>query len=405
MTAARRGLPLAALLSGIVALSALLPLAALLLAALSGHVGAAAWTLALGGAASGAAGAAWLAARLGGRLRALVREVERIRRLDLDAPAQRGGDTAETDALDDAMAGMKGALRTFGVYVPRDLVRKLTAEGAEVKLGGERRRLTVMFSDVQGFTTIAERMDPEELMHVTSAYFQALTDDLLEHHATIDKYIGDAVMALWNAPRRDLAHAMHGCRAALHARALTLRLEEEFAARGWPRLHTRFGLHSGEAVVGNVGSSDRMAFTAIGSMVNIASRIEGMNKMYGTQILVSEQTRLGAGNAFVFRPVDMVLAKGAQDPLEVHQLVGLAFAQDPKDAALVAPPALVARLPAWGEAIRRYRAGQFDRAREALHEAGDPQQDPLVAAYAERLARFPDGPPAGWSPLTRLDSK
>jgi adenylate cyclase len=219
MTPARLGLPLVVLLFGIVALSALLPLAALLLAALSGHVGATAWALAVGGVAAGAAGAAWLAARLGGRLRGLTREVERIRRLDLDAPAQRGGGTAETNALDDAMAGMKGALRTFSVYVPRDLVRKLTAEGAEVKLGGERRRLTVMFSDVQGFTTIAEPMDPEELMHVTSAYFQALTDNLLDHHATIDKYIGDAVMALWNAPKRDLAHAMHGCRAALHARA------------------------------------------------------------------------------------------------------------------------------------------------------------------------------------------
>lgn len=405
MTTARRGLPLAALLFGIVALAALPALGALLVAAMSGEVGAALWALAAGGAVLGAAAAAWLAARLGGRLHGLAREVERIRRLDLDAPAQRGGGTAEIAALDEAMEGMKGALRTFSVYVPRDLVRKLTAEGAEVKLGGERRRLTVMFSDVQGFTTIAEPMDPEELMQVTSAYFQAVTDDLLAHHATIDKYIGDAVMALWNAPKRDLAHAMHGCRAALHARALTLRLEEEFAARGWPRLHTRFGLHSGEAVVGNVGSSDRMAFTAIGSMVNIASRLEGMNKMYGTQILVSEQTRLGAGNAFVFRPVDLVLAKGAQDPLEVHELVGLTFAQDPKEAALVAPPAVVARLPAWGEAIRRYRAGQFDHAREALREAGDPREDPLVAAYAERLARFPDGPPPGWSPVTRLDSK
>ena len=103
------------------------------------------------------------------------------------------------------------------------------------------RRGYVMFSDVQGFTTIAERMDPEELMHITSTYFQALTDTLLEQHATIDKYIGDAIMAIWNAPKRDLAHAMHGCRGALHAKHLTLQLEQEFAVRGWPRLHTRFG--------------------------------------------------------------------------------------------------------------------------------------------------------------------
>jgi adenylate cyclase len=262
-----------------------------------------------------------------------------------------------------------------------------------------------MFSDVQGFTTIAERMDPEELMRITSGYFQALTDDLLEHHATIDKYIGDAVMAIWNAPKRDLAHAMHGCRAALHARALTLRLEAEFAGRGWPRLHTRFGIHTGDAVVGNVGSSDRMAYTAIGSMVNLASRLEGMNKMYGTQILVSEASRIGAGSGFVFRPVDLVLAKGTQDPVEVHELVGLSVAGDPADAPLLADRALVGRLPAWGEAIRRFRAGQFEAARQALRDAGDPAEDPLVAAYAARLAQFPHGPPAGWSPVTRLDSK
>lgn len=407
MSGASRGTGLLPLLAGLLALACGLLVAALGVTAFASPAGLplAALGLALAGVAAGIGGAAFLALRLGSALRGLTREAEAIRRLDLDASAPVPGGAAEVNALGEALSGTKSALRLFSVYVPRDLVRKLMAEGAEAKLGGERRRLTVMFSDVQGFTTIAERMDPEELMHITSTYFQALTDDLLDHHATIDKYIGDAVMALWNAPKRDLAHAMHGCHAALHARHLTLRLEAEFAARGWPRLHTRFGLHSGEAVVGNVGSSDRMAYTAIGSMVNIASRLEGMNKMYGTQILVSEQTRLGAGNAFVFRPVDVVLAKGAQDPLEVHELVGLAVAPDAKDAPLLADPGLVARLPAWREAIRLYRAGQFDRAGEALREAGDPAKDPLIAAYAARLARFPDGPPEGWSPVTRLDSK
>lgn len=385
-----------ALLVGALALTATatptgVPFAALALAAL--------------GLLAGVAGAVFAAQRVAGALRRLGREAEAIRRLDLAAPLVPPGGTAEVAALGEAMGTMKSALRLFSVYVPRDLVRKLMAEGAEAELGGERRRLTVMFSDVQGFTTIAERMDPEELMRITSAYFQALTDDLLEHHATIDKYIGDAVMAIWNAPKRDLAHALHGCRAALHARALTLRLEQDYAARAWPPLHTRFGIHTGDAVVGNVGSSDRMAYTAIGSMVNLASRLEGMNKMYGTQILVSEATRIGAGSGFVFRPVDLVLAKGTQDPVEVHELVGLSVAADAKDAPLVADRTLVARLPAWGEAIRRFRAGQFAAARAALQDAGDPARDPLVAAYAARLAQHPDGPPAGWSPVTRLDSK
>lgn len=378
---------------------------------LSGAAAAAGWLAGAGAPGALVAfalglGGVVLAARSVARaLRALAQEAEAVRRLDLAQPLRVDTRIAEAERLADAMRGMKGALRLFSVYVPRDLVRKLMAEGAEVKLGGERRRLTVMFSDVQGFTTIAERMDPEELMRIASAYFQALTEDLQRNHATIDKYIGDAVMAIWNAPRRDLAHALHACRAALEARALTLRLEEEFAARGWPRLHTRFGLHSGEAVVGNVGSSDRMAYTAIGSMVNIASRLEGMNKMYGTQILVSEATRIGAGSGFVFRPVDLVQPKGAQDPLEVHELLGLSHAQDAAETPLVADAALVARLPAWGEAVRQWRGGQFARAMEALREAGDPARDPLLAAYAARLARYPEGPPSGWSPVTRLDSK
>jgi class 3 adenylate cyclase len=395
------------LLGGLVGVVALFMLGALVLTAAQTAGGAPlpALLLAAAGALAGAAGALLIARRIARDLAMLEQEADRVRRLDLDPSPAAGGAVAEVQKLGVAMEGMKGALRLFSVYVPRDLVRKLMAEGAAAELGGERRRLTVMFSDVQGFTSIAERMDPEELMRITSTYFQALTDDLIQHHATIDKYIGDAVMAIWNAPKRDLAHAMHACHAVLHARRLTLRLEEEFAARGWPRLHTRFGVHSGDAVVGNVGSTDRMAYTAIGSMVNIASRLEGMNKMYGTQILVSEQTRIGAGNAFVFRPVDVVLAKGTQDPLEVHELLGLSATAEEADRALIADPAMVARLPAWGDAIRAFRAGQFARATHALHDAGDPALDPLVAAYAARLARHPDGPPPGWSPITRLESK
>jgi adenylate cyclase len=345
---------------------------------------------------------AWRVAR---PLGTLTREAEAIRRLDLTQPLKLTTHISEVERLADAMAGMKNALRLFSVYVPRDLVRKLMAEGAEAELGGERRRITVMFSDVAGFTSIAERMDPETLMQVTSTYFQALTDDLLRNQATIDKYIGDAVMAIWNAPKRDLAHAMHGCRAALRARHLTQQLEDAFEARGWPRLHTRYGLHTGDAVVGNVGSSDRMAYTAIGSMVNLASRLEGMNKVYGTQILVSEQTRLAAGNAFVFRPVDLVLAKGASEPIEIHELLGVALPAEGGDEPILAGRAQVARLPAWNEAVRYWRAGQFREALAALREAGDPATDPLLATYATRLARHPDGPPAGWSPVTRLESK
>ena len=263
-----------------------------------------------------------------------------------------------------------------------------------------------MFTDVQDFTTIAEGQDPEELMRIVSAYFEEVTGELLRNNATIDKYIGDAVMALWNAPRRDLAHAMHACSGTLRTWHATERLAREFRARGWPALHTRFGVHSGSAVVGNVGSSDRMAYTAMGNVVNLASRLEGLNKFYGTQILVSDATVRGAGHAYVFRSVDLVVPKGAREAMEVFELLGLASARDPADAALVADPALAASLPAWQEMILCYRSGRFAAAQEALRRAGRPDGDPLAATYAERLARLVAQPPGpGWTPAMHFDEK
>jgi adenylate cyclase len=312
---------------------------------------------------------------------------------------------AEIARLSGAMDGMKSALRVFGAYVPRSLVGKLMQEEAAARIGGEKRPITVMFSDVEGFTTLAEGLPPEELMTIASAYFEELTTELLACHATIDKYIGDAVMALWNAPQDDRSHAWNACRAALQARLLTDRLCDRFAARGWPRLRTRFGLHTGEAVVGNLGSSDRMAYTAIGSMVNVASRLEGMNKAYGTQILVSEATRAAAGQGFVTRPVDLVLPKGAARPIELHELLGFAVVDRIADAPLRPDPAVAARLPAWRRMVGAYRAGRFAEAAAALAEAGDPSTDPLAAVYAERITELRAGAPAGWSPVLRFTTK
>jgi adenylate cyclase len=345
-----------------------------------------------------------LAWRIARPLAVLTQEAEAIRRLDLDGQVPVRSHITEVARLADAMDGMKGALRVFGAYVPRSLVGQLMAEGGAARLGGQQRTITVMFSDVEGFTTLAEGIAPEELMHITSAYFEELTRELLACHATIDKYIGDAVMALWNAPLDDGSHAQNACRAALQARLLTERLADRFAARGWPRLRTRFGLHTGEAVVGNVGSSDRMSYTAIGSMVNIASRLEGMNKTYGTGILISEATRLAAGAGFVTRPVDLVLAKGSDRPLELHELLGFAVVDDIADAPLRPDPRIAARLPAWRRMIGAYRAGRFDEAQAALAEAGA-ADDSLVALYAERLGSLRAGAPPDWSPVRRFTTK
>jgi adenylate cyclase len=382
---------------------------ALASAALAAGVWAGGWAAALlaGAVALGLGAAA--AARLGGRaaapLSALAEEAEAIRRFDLAERPLPASPIAEFQRLSGAIGGMKAALSRFGIYVPRDLARKLMAEGAEARLGGERRPLTILFSDVEDFTALSERLEPEDLMRVASAYFEAMTGMLLAHGATIDKFIGDSVMALWSAPRRDLAHAAHACRGALAARAASRRLEAEFAARGWPRLRTRFGVHSGEAVVGNVGSSERMMYTAMGRMVNLAARLEGLNRRYGTEILVSEATRRGAGAGFAFRPVDLVLPKGASEPVEVHELLGLSSALAPEEAPLLADPALVASLPAWREVVVLFRAGRVAEAEAALAAARVPG-DPLAEAYAARLAALRREPPGeGWSPVIRFADK
>jgi adenylate cyclase len=259
-----------------------------------------------------------------------------------------------------------------------------------------------MFTDIDGFTTLAEALPPEALMRLASDYFQEVTQTLLAQQATIDKYIGDAVMALWNAPRDDPQHARHACLAALSLRVLTDAMCRRFAAEGRPPLPTRIGLHTGEAVVGNLGGADRLSYTAIGGMVNIASRLEGLNKFYGTRTLISEATRRAAGPGFVTRPVDLVQVKGAREVLEVHELLGLAPAAAAEDKLLVVAPARCAALPAWAAMIAAYRAGDITAASRALAAAGDPAGDPLLQYYAARLARLRDTPPgADWSPVTR----
>ncbi len=213
------------------------------------------------------------------------------------------------------------AVWSFARFVPKEIVRGLLDKSISTDLGGVRQEITIVFTDVRGFTTIAESADPDTLMHQTSRYFTALTEAFLAEGGTVDKYIGDAVMVFWNAPHPQSDHVERACRAVLSGKKASEQLNIRFEAEGLPPFFTRFGIHVAEAVVGNLGSAERMEYTALGTAVNLASRLEGLNKDYGTAILVSEDVHSRVQHRFRFRAIDTVIAKGMTTETRVYELI------------------------------------------------------------------------------------
>ena len=265
---------------------------------------------------------AWLFAQgISKPIRNLTNEAFQMRSFDLSDRPQVRSRIVEVHRLSLAVQTLKRSMADFGRYVPTQLVRRLVAGDMTAEIGGERRELTLLFTDIADFTSISEGMEPTMLMHEMSEYLGEASSALIEHGATIDKYIGDAIMAMWNAPVHQDNHVELACRAALDTAAVINSLNQRRTAKGRPPFYTRFGLHVGEAIVGNVGSDERMNYTALGETVNLASRLEGLNKQLGTQILVSEAVMGALPEEFVTRPVDMVRPKGTTQPVRVFELI------------------------------------------------------------------------------------
>ncbi|MDN3273579.1 adenylate/guanylate cyclase domain-containing protein [Frankia sp. RB7] len=264
----------------------------------------------------------WLGSRMAEPLRKLVEETDAIQRFDIAERPRIHSAIAEIEELGRSVFTMRSVVSSFASFIPRPIVRQLIETGSALRLGGSRREVTVLFTDVADFTAKTERADPSQVMIFTSRYFAALSDEIMRHQGTVDKYIGDAVMALWNAPADDPDHTVNACRAVLACLAANEALNKEFRREGWPPYDTRYGLHVGDAVVGNVGSSDRMNYTALGATVNLASRLEGLNKNYGTRVLVSATVRARVNHAFLFRSVDSITPKGFAEPIDVSELRG-----------------------------------------------------------------------------------
>jgi len=288
-------------------------------------------------------------------------------------------------------------MEAFGHYVPPELVRRISREPERFSLEGEARELSVMFCDVHHFTTISEERGPRELAELLNTLFTPLTAILYRHRATIDKYMGDAIMAFWGAPLADPEHARRAIDAAFEMRAALGRLNPSFHGRGWPGISMGFGINSGVMNVGNMGSRYRVAYTVIGDAVNLAARLQELTRYYGCDIIVGETTR-NAVPGLLYRELGLVQVKGKTLPARVYEPLG------PEDQASAAVRERVARHEA---ALRRYYERDFAGAGRGFRELAEDQPDDLLPRlYLERIEAFRrDPPPADWHGEVRVSTK
>ena len=277
--------------------------------------------------------------------------------------------------------------RVFSLYVPGEIVRDLDENEAEVSLAGESRDMSVLFSDVRGFTTISEGLEPRALTQLMNEFLTPMTTVIQARRGTIDKYMGDAIMAFWGAPLIDREHAEHAVLAALDMIARMRELGPEFRARGWPELRIGVGVSSGVMNVGNMGSEFRTAYTVLGDVVNLGSRLESLTKYYGVDVLVSAATAAAAAG-LVYREIDLVRVKGKHEPVAIFEPVGL--------RTQLAQAALEG-IGNFAQMLAAYRAQNWDLAEARLQALERIESRTLYAMYRERVRYFRiQGPGSAW---------
>ena len=285
----------------------------------------------------------------------------------------------------------------FGTYVPKELVAQMSKNPEEYSMRGESREMTVFFSDVRDFTSISEGLSAESLKDLMNTYLTEMTEVIQQRRGTIDKYIGDAIMAFWGAPLADPEHAVHGLEAALDMQKRIRNLDETFVKRGWPILHVGAGLNCGEMNVGDMGSKFRRAYTVLGDTVNIASRLEGLTKEYGVGILVTEEM-VKAAQGFVYREIDKVAVKGRTQGINIFEPMG--------KSGEVGETQLQ-EIDRFHKALDAYRKQRWEDAEAILKNLSYAAPDTkLYKLYLKRIQHFRDNPPGpAWNGLWVFTTK
>jgi adenylate cyclase len=333
----------------------------------------------------------------------LSEEATRIKNFELDSNEEVHTDIFELQLLNNSITSMRMSMRAFSKFIPKVLVAKLLKTNQSVRIGGKLRRVTLLFSDVVNFTTVSENYPAEKLVLHLSDYFEEVTQIIMKANGTIDKYIGDAVMAFWGAPIVDKDQALNACRAALTLQHRLTHLNRQWAVEGKPILETRIGIHTGDVIVGNMGSSDRMNYTALGDTVNLAARLEGTNKMYHTHIIISEEVLSEMDERCLVRPIDLVAVKGKTKAVKIFELVGL-FQDDP---SLLPSEMQVNYCNLFTKAFQLYTERRWDAAISLLEDIKNHYGDDYtVSLYLERCLAFKDNPPPeDWDGVMHLTEK
>jgi len=331
---------------------------------------------------------------------ALTKEAKKIEKFELDEGSLPASTIKEIQQLNNSMFSMKLGLKTFEKYVPSELVRELIRTGQGAKLGGGSVELTIFFSDIQGFTNITETVDTEVLMNQLFEYNNELTNIIKAHKGTIDKYIGDSIMAFWGAPTPIADHAYLACSAALLCHRKLKVLNEKWEQEGKSILITRMGMNTGKTIVGNMGSNERMNYSVLGDSVNLASRVEGVNKNYGTHVIITHSTYKQVSDRFVCRLLDIVAVKGKTEGVKIYELIGRTDEELPEETLKLCE--------IFKQGFDAYLKQKWDEALKIFSQIEKDFPEDKIAAklYIERCTEYKQNPPGkDWDGVAHLKTK
>lgn len=337
----------------------------------------------------------WFVSRLISKpIRKIADEAIAIKQLDFSQIYPIKNFIEEIEYMQDAFSAMVQSLKSFSRYVSFNLVKKLVTSGDIAHVGGENKEITFLFSDINGFTSLSENMTPQNLMSYLSDYFQGMSKVILEHKGTVDKYIGDGIMAFWGAPVDDLEHAFHACTSALLMQDALASLNTNWKAKQKPEISIRIGINTGSTIVGNVGSDDKLSYTALGDSVNLCSRLQDLNKIYGTKIVVSGSTFNLVKNHFKFRFLDQVAVRGKSKAIFAYEL-------------LINNHPTLKNLEHYNTEFKTaftfYQQSKWDEAIKIFEDLAKTNPgDKLLKIYIERCLNFKNTPPSNWDGIWRI---